>query len=199
MKIICIGRNYDGHVKGFKSPTPKAPMFFVKPDTALLRTDTFYLPPYSKNIHFEVELVVKIKKVGKSIAKKFAPNYYDEISLGLDFTARDLLEDCIDKGMPWEMAKGFDNSAPIGKWQNKNELDSLDFYLLKNGEKVQEGNPSQMLFDVDTIIEYVSQFMTLKKGDLIFTGTPAGVGKIESGDKYQAFLDGKRILDLHVR
>lgn len=199
MKIICIGRNYDGHLKGFKSPTPKAPMFFVKPDTALLRTDTFYLPPYSKNIHFEVELVVKIKKVGKSIAKKFAPNYYDEISLGLDFTARDLLEDCIDKGMPWEMAKGFDNSAPIGKWQNKNELDSLDFYLLKNGEKVQEGNPSQMLFDVDTIIEYVSQFMTLKKGDLIFTGTPAGVGKIESGDKYQAFLDGKRILDLHVR
>ena len=199
MKIICIGRNYDGHVKGFKSPTPKAPMFFVKPDTALLRTDTFYLPPYSKNIHYEVELVVKIKKVGKSIAKKFAPNYYDEISLGLDFTARDLLEDCIEKGKPWEIAKGFDSSAPIGKWQHKNELDNLDFYLLKNGEKVQEGNPSQMLFDVDTIIEYVSQFMTLKKGDLIFTGTPAGVGKIESGDRYQAFLDGKRILDLNIR
>jgi len=199
MKIICIGRNYDGHVKGFKSPIPKAPMFFVKPDTALLRTDTFYLPPYSNNIHYEVELVVKIKKVGKSISKRFAANYYDEISLGLDFTARDLLEDCIEKGMPWEIAKGFDSSAPIGRWQHKNELDSLDFYLLKNGEKVQEGNPSQMLFDVDTIIEYVSQFMTLKKGDLIFTGTPAGVGKIESGDRYQAFLDGKRILDLHIR
>ncbi len=199
MKIICIGRNYDGHVKGFKSPTPKEPMFFVKPDTALLRTNVFYLPPYSNNIHYELELVVKIKKVGKCISKKFAPNYYDEISLGLDFTARDLLDECIKNGMPWELAKGFDSSAPIGKWHQKKDLKNLDFHLLKNGEKVQEGNPSQMFFDVDTIIEYVSKFMTLKKGDLIFTGTPSGVGKIEAGDLFQGFLDDQKTLELKVR
>ncbi|MDB2317934.1 fumarylacetoacetate hydrolase family protein [Flavobacteriales bacterium] len=198
MKIICIGRNYRGHDKGFKSPAPKEPMFFVKPDTALLRTDHFYIPSYSKNIHYELELVVKIKKVGKCISKKFAPNYYDEVSIGLDFTARDLLDKCIKNGMPWELAKGFDSSAPIGKWYQKKELKSLDFHLLKNGEKVQEGSPSQMFFDIDTIIEYVSKFMTLKKGDLIYTGTPAGVGKIEPGDLYQGYLNGQKTLELRV-
>ena len=199
MKIICIGRNYVEHAKELNNPVPTKPMFFVKPDTALLRTHMFYIPPFSNNIHYELELVVKIKKVGKSISKRFAHKYYDEISLGLDLTARDLQEECKEKGMPWEIAKGFDSSAPIGKWYQKKDLKSLDFYLLKNGEKVQEGNPSQMVFDIDRIIEYVSKFMTLKKGDLIFTGTPSGVGKMETNDVFEAYLDGKKTIDLRVR
>jgi len=199
MKIICIGRNYLEHAKELNNPVPKKPMFFVKPDTSLLRTHMFYIPPFSNNIHYELELVVKIKKVGKSISKRFAHKYYDEISLGLDLTARDLQEECKEKGMPWEIAKGFDSSAPIGKWYQKKDLKSLDFYLLKNGEKVQEGNPSQMVFDVDSIIEYVSKFMTLKKGDLIFTGTPSGVGKMEVNDVFEAYLDGRKTIDLRVK
>ena len=199
MKIICIGRNYVEHAKELNNPVPTKPMFFVKPDTALLRTHMFYMPPFSNNIHYELELVVKIKKVGKSISKRFAHKYYDEISLGLDLTARDLQEECKEKGMPWEIAKGFDSSAPIGKWYQKKDLKSLDFYLLKNGEKVQEGNPSQMVFDIDRIIEYVSKFMTLKKGDLIFTGTPSGVGKMEVNDVFEAYLDGKKTIDLRVK
>ena len=199
MKIICIGRNYIEHAKELNNPVPTKPMFFVKPDTALLRTHMFYIPPFSNNIHYELELVVKIKKVGKSISKRFAHKYYDEISLGLDLTARDLQEECKEKGMPWEIAKGFDSSAPIGKWYQKKDLKSLDFYLLKNGERVQEGNPSQMVFDIDRIIEYVSKFMTLKKGDLIFTGTPSGVGKMEVNDVFEAYLDGKKTIDLRVK
>ena len=199
MKIICIGRNYVEHAKELNNPVPTKPMFFVKPDTALLRTHMFYIPPFSNNIHYELELVVKIKKVGKSISKRFAHKYYDEISLGLDLTARDLQEECKEKGMPWEIAKGFDSSAPIGKWYQKKDLKSLDFYLLKNGVKVQEGNPSQMVFDIDRIIEYVSKFMTLKKGDLIFTGTPSGVGKMEVNDVFEAYLDGKKTIDLRVK
>ena len=199
MKIICIGRNYVEHAKELNNPVPTKPMFFVKPDTALLRTQMFYIPPFSNNIHYELELVVKIKKVGKSISKRFAHKYYDEISLGLDLTARDLQQECKEKGMPWEIAKGFDSSAPIGKWYQKKDLKSLDFYLLKNGEKVQEGNPSQMVFGVDSIIEYVSKFMTLKKGDLIFTGTPSGVGKMEVNDVFEAYLDGKKTIDLRVK
>ena len=199
MKIVCIGRNYLEHAKELNNPVPTKPMFFVKPDTALLRTHIFYIPPFSNNIHYELELVVKIKKVGKSISKRFAHKYYDEISLGLDLTARDLQEECKEKGMPWEIAKGFDSSAPIGMWYQKKDLKSLDFYLLKNGEKVQEGNPSQMVFDIDRIIEYVSKFMTLKKGDLIFTGTPPGVGKMETNDVFEAYLDGKKTIDLRVK
>ena len=199
MKIICIGRNYVEHAKELNNPVPTKPMFFVKPDTSLLRTHMFYIPPFSNNIHYELELVVKIKKVGKSISKRFAHKYYDEISLGLDLTARDLQEECKEKGMPWEIAKGFDSSAPIGKWYQKKDLKSLDFYLLKNGEKVQEGNPSQMVFDVDSIIEYVSKFMTLKKGDLIYTGTPSGVGKMEVNDVFEAYLDGRKTIDLRVK
>ena len=199
MKIICIGRNYVEHAKELNNPVPTKPMFFVKPDTSLLRTHMFYIPPFSNNIHYELELVVKIKKVGKSISKRFAHKYYDEISLGLDLTARDLQEECKEKGMPWEIAKGFDSSAPIGKWYQKKDLKSLDFYLLKNGKKVQEGNPSQMVFDLDSIIEYVSKFMTLKKGDLIFTGTPSGVGKMEVNDVFEAYLDGRKTIDLRVK
>ena len=199
MKIICIGRNYVEHANELNNPVPTKPVFFVKPDTALLRTHIFYIPPFSNNIHYELELVVKIKKVGKSISKRFAHKYYDEISLGLDLTARDLQEECKEKGMPWEIAKGFDSSAPIGKWYQKKDLKSLDFYLLKNGKKVQEGNPSQMVFDIDRIIEYVSKFITLKKGDLIFTGTPSGVGKMEVNDVFEAFLDSKKTMDLRVK
>lgn len=199
MKIICIGRNYTEHAKELNNPVPEKPIFFCKPDTALLRTNEFYIPPYSSNIHYEVELVVKIKKVGKSISKKYAHKYYDEISLGLDLTARDLQQDCKEKGLPWEIAKGFDSSAPIGKWYQKTDLESLNFYLLKNGTKVQEGNPSLMLYDVDSLIEYISKFMTLKKGDLIFTGTPAGVGQLKSGDHFEAFLDEKKTIDLRIR
>ena len=199
MKIICIGRNYVEHAKELNNPVPTKPIFFVKPDTALLRTHIFYIPPFSNNIHYELELVVKIKKVGKSISKRFAHKYYDEISLGLDLTARDLQEECKEKGMPWEIAKGFDSSAPIGKWYQKKDLKSLDFYLLKNGERVQEGNPSQMVFDIDRIIEYVSKFMTLKKGDLIFTGTPSGVGKMEVNDVFEAYLDGKKTMDIRIK
>ena len=199
MKIICIGRNYVEHAKELNNPVPTKPMFFVKPDTALLRTRMFYIPPFSNNIHYELELVVKIKKVGKSISKRFAYKYYDEISLGLDLTARDLQKECKEKGMPWEIAKGFDSSAPIGKWYQMKDLKSLDFYLLKNGKKVQEGNPSQMVFDVDSIIEYVSKFMTLKKGDLIFTGTPSGVGKMDVNDVFEAYLDGRKTFDLRVK
>ena len=139
------------------------------------------------------------KRNKKSISKRFAHKYYDEISLGLDLTARDLQKECKEKGMPWEIAKGFDSSAPIGNWYQKKDLKSLDFYLVKNGEKVQEGNPSQMVFDIDTIIEYVSKFLTLKKGDLIFTGTPTGVGKMEVNDVFEAYLDGKKTIDLKVR
>lgn len=199
MKIICIGRNYVDHAKELNNPVPEKPIFFCKPDTALNRTHLYYLPPYSNEIHYELELVVKIKKVGKSIQKKFAHKYYDEISVGLDLTARDLQKDCKTKGLPWEIAKGFDGAAPIGKWYHKDELNSLDFYLEKNGEKVQEGNASQMIFDIDYLIEYISGYMTLKKGDLIFTGTPAGVGKMNANDSFVAFLDGKKTLELTVK
>jgi 2-keto-4-pentenoate hydratase/2-oxohepta-3-ene-1,7-dioic acid hydratase in catechol pathway len=199
MKIICIGRNYAQHVKELDNPFPEKPLFFVKPDTALLRTNLFYIPQFSDNIHYEVEFVVKICKVGKSISSKFANRYYEEVSIGLDLTARDLQDECKRKSHPWEIAKAFDYSAPIGQWQSKDSLKSEDFYLLKNGKVVQSGNPNQMIFDVDTIITYVSKFMTLKKGDLIYTGTPSGVGKIKSGDKFLGYLDGKRCLDLSVR
>ena len=199
MKIICIGRNYAQHVKELDNPFPEKPLFFVKPDTALLRTNLFYIPQFSDNIHYEVEFVVKICKVGKSISSKFANRYYEEVSIGLDLTARDLQDECKRKSHPWEIAKAFDYSAPIGQWQSKDSLKSKDFYLLKNGKVVQSGNPNQMIFDVDTIITYVSKFMTLKKGDLIYTGTPSGVGKIKSGDKFLGYLDGKRCLDLSVR
>ena len=199
MKIICIGRNYAQHAKELNNPLPENPLFFVKPDTALLRTNIFYIPPFSNNIHYELEFVVKICKVGKSISSKFANKYYEEVTIGLDLTARDLQLECKRNGYPWEIAKAFDFSAPIGKWQFKNSLNSQDFYLLKNGEKVQVGNPNQMIFDIDTIISYVSKFMTLKKGDLIYTGTPSGVGKIESGDKFLGYLDAKKCLDLSVK
>lgn len=199
MKIICIGRNYKDHAKELNNSIPKNPVFFCKPDTALNRASYYFLPSYSNEIHYELELVVKINKVGKTIQKKFAHKYYNEITIGLDLTARDLQNSCKENGLPWEISKGFDGSAPIGIWFKKETLSSFDFHLLKNGEKVQNGNPKDMLFDIDTIIEYVSRYMTLKKGDLIYTGTPAGVGKMNINDKFEGYLDGKKALTLSVK
>ncbi len=199
MKIICIGRNYSEHAKELNNPIPKSPIFFVKPDTSLLRENLFYIPPFSNNINYECEFVVKICKVGKSISSEFAHKYFEEVSIGLDLTARDLQDKCKRNGYPWEISKSFDYSAPIGKWLSKFSLSTEDFYLLKNGEIVQSANTSQMIFDTNTIISYVSKFMTLKKGDLIYTGTPSGVGRIKTGDNFLGYLDGIKCLDLSIK
>ncbi len=203
MKIICIGRNYGKHALELGNPIPKEPIYFLKPDTALLQSGAdFYIPDFTKEVHYECELVFKIKKVGKFIPEKFAHQYYDEVSLGIDFTARDIQEECKAKGLPWEKAKGFDNSAPMGMFFKKvSDLPSKDisFYLLKNGVKVQAGITSDMLFSIDQLIAYISQFITLKTGDLIFTGTPEGVGPVAIGDKLEAFLESEKILDLNIK
>jgi len=186
MKIICIGRNYAKHIEELQNEKPENPVIFLKPDSAILaKKQPFFIPPFSNDIHYEVEVLVKINKVGKYIEEKFAHKYYDEIGLGIDFTARDIQNDCKAKGLPWEKAKGFDGSAVIGKFYDKNELGdltNLKFHLLKNGELVQDGNTNAMLWKTDELIAYVSQFFTLKKGDVIFTGTPAGVGKVSEND-----------------
>jgi len=186
MKIICIGRNYAKHIEELQNEKPENPVIFLKPDSAILaKKQPFFIPPFSNDIHYEVEVLVKINKVGKYIEEKFAHKYYDEIGLGIDFTARDIQNDCKAKGLPWEKAKGFDGSAVIGKFYDKNELGdltNLKFHLLKNGELVQDGNTNAMLWKIDELIAYVSQFFTLKKGDVIFTGTPAGVGKVSEND-----------------
>lgn len=186
MKIFCIGRNYSDHAKEMNAEVPETPMFFMKPDTSLLRSPRdFFYPSFSKEIHYECELVVRINKVGKSIKKKFAHRYYNEIGLGIDFTARDLQKKCKEKGHPWEVAKAFENSAVISdKFLSTEslEMNKLAFTLENNGEVVQSGNISDMIFSIDELIAHVSQFMTLKTGDLIYTGTPSGVGPIEIGD-----------------
>ena len=204
MKIIAIGRNYLDHAKEMNSCVSKEPIFFLKPDTALLRNnDPFYLPDFSNEIHYEVELVVKINKVGKHIQKKFAYRYYEEIGIGIDFTARDIQRTCKAKGLPWEKAKAFDFSAPICKrFINKNNfksINNINFSLDLNNETVQESNSKNMILDFDTLIYYVSKFFTLKIGDLIFTGTPQGVGKIKIGDKLQAKIENEILLDFEVK
>lgn len=203
MKIICIGRNYAAHIEELKNETPGNPVVFLKPDTALLKNGAaFYYPDFSKNIHHEAELVLKINKEGKYIQKKFAHRYYEEIGLGIDFTARDLQDQCKAKGLPWEIAKAFNGSAPIGDFIPVSEipnLESIDFHLTINGEIKQQGNTSLMLFNFDTIIEYVSQFFTLKKGDLIYTGTPAGVGPVKIGDRLEGFIGTQKMLDFEVK
>jgi 2-keto-4-pentenoate hydratase/2-oxohepta-3-ene-1,7-dioic acid hydratase in catechol pathway len=203
MKIICIGRNYIDHAKELKNAVPTEPVFFMKPDTALLRNnDPFYLPDFSNEIHHEIELVIKINKVGKHIAKEFANRYYDEIGLGIDFTARDLQSELKKKGLPWEKAKAFDYSAPISSTffkKDKLELNNIDFDLIINEKTVQKGNSKDMIFDIDDIISYISKFITLKIGDLIYTGTPAGVGKVKIGDKLQAYLNQKLMLDFLIK
>lgn len=201
MKIICIGRNYAEHAKEMKSELPTEPVFFMKPDTALLKEVDFYLPDFTKDLHHEIELVVKISKAGKHIEEQFAHKYYEEIGLGIDFTARDIQQQCKEKGLPWEKAKAFDNSAPIGKFVNKSELDlnNINFTLSVNGVTKQAGNSSDLIFSFDKVISYVSQFMTLKTGDLIYTGTPEGVGSVKIGDVLEGSLNGVTFLNLNIK
>ncbi len=202
MKIICIGRNYTEHIEELGNERPDEPVIFMKPDSALLRNnDAFYLPDFSNDIHHEVEIVVKINRVGKSVEQKFAGKYYDEIGLGIDFTARDLQSKLKSKGLPWERAKGFNMSAPISPFMAKEgiDLNNLDFHLDINGETVQKGNTSHMLFSIDEIIAYVSQYFTLKKGDLIYTGTPKGVGPVKMGDRLQGYMKGELMFDFLVK
>lgn len=204
MKIICIGRNYVEHARELNNPLPRDPVFFLKPDTALvIRNRPFYYPDFSTDIHYETELVLKICKVGKSIPEKFAIDYYDQVGLGFDFTARDLQQKCKEKGLPWEIAKGFDYSAPISQEfiskENISDLQHIGFHLELNGNKVQEGNSGDMIFSFEKIIAYVSKFMTLRTGDLIFTGTPAGVGPVKIGDKLEAYIEGKLMLTCHIK
>lgn len=203
MKIICIGRNYANHAKEMNSPVPEVPMFFMKPDTALLpKRNPFYYPNFTNDLHFECEIVVRICKLGKNIQEKYAHEYYDEIGLGIDFTARDLQSKCKEKGHPWEIAKAFEHSAPLSeKFLPKSNLNlaDLNFQLHKNGEVVQDGNTKDMIFTIDQLIAYVSQFMTLKIGDLLFTGTPEGVGPVAIGDHLEGYLAGEKLLDLKIK
>lgn len=201
MKIICIGRNYAEHAKELKNEIPTEPVFFMKPDTALLKEEDFYLPDFTKDLHHEIELVIKISKAGKHIQEQFAHKYYEEIGLGIDFTARDLQTKAKEKGLPWEKAKAFDNSAPIGKFitKDKLQLNNIAFELKINGQTKQKGNSKDLIFSFDKIIAYVSQFITLKVGDLIYTGTPEGVGQVQIGDKLEGFLQGESFLKLNVK
>lgn len=203
MKIICIGRNYAEHAKEMNSEVPSEPVFFMKPDTALLKdSEPFYFPDFTKDLHHEIEIVLKINKVGKHIDEQFAHKYYDEIGLGIDFTARDLQAQCKAKGLPWEKAKAFDGSAPLGKFIQKSELKdlgNLSFNLVINGVQKQIGNTKDLLFSFDKIIAYVSQFITLKVGDLIYTGTPEGVGPVKVGDKLIGSLEGITLLEFEVK
>ena len=203
MKIICIGRNYADHAKEMKAEIPSAPLFFMKPDTALLKSgNPFYFPDFTNEIHYECEVVVKISKPGKHISEKFAHKYYDEIGLGIDFTARDLQQACKEKGLPWEIAKAFDSSAVISnEFISKTDLnlEELKFELEKNGEVVQNGNTRDFIFTIDQIISYVSQFVTLKTGDLIFTGTPAGVGPIVIGDELRGKIGDKLLFEVSIK
>lgn len=203
MKIICIGRNYAKHAEELKHEVPTEPVFFMKPDSALLLDNKpFFLPDFSKEIHHEIELVIKINRLGKNIEAKFANRYYDEIGLGIDFTARDVQRQLIEKGLPWEKAKAFDSSAVLGKFIPKEEILDIRqilFSLKRNGEVVQSGDSQLMIFPFDTIIEHVSKYVTLKIGDLIYTGTPAGVGPVAIDDRLEGFIGDKKMFDIQVK
>ena len=203
MKIICIGRNYTGHIAELENEKPENPVVFLKPDTAiLLKGQPFFIPEFSQDVHHEVEVLVRINRIGKHIQPKFASKYYDEISLGIDFTARDLQAQLKAKGLPWEKAKGFDGAAVVGKWIAKQELppvDKLNFALNKNNETVQESNTALMLWKIDELIAYISQFFTLKIGDIIFTGTPAGVGPVAINDVLVGKLEGRELFNIKVK
>jgi len=203
MKILAVGRNYSGHIKELNNSQSEDPVIFMKPDTALLKNNNpFYHPSWSSNIQYEVELVLKIGKEGKSIAEKFASNYIDGIGVGIDFTARDLQNKLKDNGLPWTLAKGFNDSAPVSDFvpiTEFSDLKNISFSLLKNGQEVQHGNSSDMIHHIEKIIAFISQYITLKKGDLIFTGTPEGVGPIAIGDKLEAFLQGKLMLETEIK
>jgi acylpyruvate hydrolase len=203
MKVIAIGRNYAAHAKELNNPLPSSPVIFMKPDTAVLKDNKpFYLPEFSSDIHYELEVVLKVCKEGKHIAEKFASGYFDEIGLGIDFTARDIQSIHKEKGLPWELAKAFDNSAAISHFIPKDkieDLNNLQFELKINGETRQNGNTKNILFSFEKIISFVSQYITLKKGDLIFTGTPEGVGQVHQGDKLEAWIGEEQFLNFDIK
>jgi len=203
MKIICVGRNYVDHIEELNNSVPSEPVLFLKPDTSIvLKKQPFFIPEFSNNVHHEVEILVKINRIGKHIDKKFAHKYYDEIGLGIDFTARDLQKQLKDKGLPWEKAKAFDGAALVGKFLPKstfNDVDAIDFRLEKNGTEVQKGNTSLMLWKIDALIENISKYFTLKIGDLIFTGTPSGVGQIIHNDSLKGFIGNEEMFSIKVK
>ena len=203
MKIICIGRNYADHARELNHPLPEVPVFFMKPESAvILNNNPFFLPGFSNEVHYETEIVLKIMRLGKNIEKQFAHRYYQEIGVGIDFTARDLQRECIKEGKPWEIAKAFDGSAVLGKFIKKEKLPdpgAIEFQLDLNGQTVQNGNTRDLIFSFETIIAYVSTFITLKTGDLIYTGTPAGVGPVKINDHLVASVEGQVMLDFWVK
>lgn len=203
MKIIAIGRNYAEHIKELNNERPDEPVIFTKPETAILKDgESFYYPDFSQDIHHEVEIIVKISKMGKNIEEKFAHKYYDEIGIGIDFTARDIQSKLKAKGLPWDLAKGFNGSAPISDFVPKSkfaDLTNLNFHLDVNGESRQVGNTSMMLYPIDTIISFISRYFTLKTGDIIFTGTPAGVASVKVGDTLSCFIEGEKMLEFEVK
>jgi 2-keto-4-pentenoate hydratase/2-oxohepta-3-ene-1,7-dioic acid hydratase in catechol pathway len=203
MKIICIGRNYEEHAKELNNPVPEEPVFFMKPETSLvLNNRPFFYPDFTSDLHHEVEIVLRISRVGKHIDSRFAHRYYDEIGLGVDFTARDVQAKAKAKGLPWEKAKAFDGSAPLGKFMPKNtfaRMDDIDFHLEINGETVQQGNTRDMLFSFDEIIAHISKYITLKIGDLIYTGTPSGVGPVKTGDRLTGFLGEQKMFSFLIK
>ena len=203
MKIICIGRNYSDHIKELANEKPDDPVVFLKPDTSLvLQNQPFFIPPFSNDVHHEVEVLIRINRIGKHIQQKFAHKYYDQIGLGIDFTARDLQAKLKANGLPWEKAKAFDGAAVVGDWIKKSELPNIDqllFEMTKNGDVVQSSSTAMMLWKIDELISYVSQFFTLKIGDIIFTGTPSGVGVVNVNDILEGFLEGRRLFSIKVK
>ncbi|VAW30612.1 Fumarylacetoacetate hydrolase family protein [hydrothermal vent metagenome] len=203
MKIICIGRNYREHARELNNPVPEKPVFFMKPDTALLqKNNPFFYPGFSKDVQYETEIVLKINRNGRHIEEKFAHKYFEEIGIGIDFTARDLQAEQKKKGLPWEIAKAFDGAAPVGRFVSKDQfsdINNLRFSLKINGELRQQGNTADMMFSFDKIIAYVSQFISLKPGDLIFTGTPSGVGPIQINDHFEVFIEDEKLLEFNVK
>lgn len=200
MKIICIGRNYGEHAKELGNEIPEKPILFIKPDTAVLKGNDFYIPDFSNEVHYELEVVLKVSKGGKYIQKENAHKHYEEIGLGIDFTARDLQSELKSKGLPWELAKGFDGSAVVSSFfpKDKFNMESIHFQLQKNGSLMQQGKTEEMIFSFDDIIAFASQYFTLRVGDLIFTGTPKGVGKVEENDVLQAYLENEKIVDIRI-
>ncbi len=203
MKIICVGRNYTDHIKELDNKKPKDPVLFLKPQTAIInKGQPFFIPSFSNEIHYELEVIIKINRLGRFIEKKFSHKYYDEIGLGIDFTARDLQLELKNNGLPWEKAKAFDGSCLIGDWKNKkdfNNIDNIDFRLTKIDEIVQNSNTSLMLWKIDELIEYISKFFTLKIGDVIFTGTPSGVGKVQLNDKLKGYMNDDELLAINIK
>ncbi len=203
MKIICVGRNYAAHIQELDSERPSSPVLFLKPDSAVvLKNNPFIIPEFSQNIHYEVEILVKINKIGKYIDRKFAHKYYDEIGLGIDFTARDIQNHLKEKGLPWELAKAFDGSAVIGNFVSKTQfadLNDINFSLEQNGNAVQTGNTSYMLWKIDELIEYISKYFTVKIGDVIFTGTPSGVGQVHPDDVLKGYIESDEMFSIKVK